>query len=149
MKLFYTLVTFGVAFQLAAFIFYFFQVVPYVDYPLGNIDELTNFFSIDVFDIMFTGSGLVVIGLAGLLLRQGTYAIYAMLIWAIGTILPIIRNFFLVIPNTIGGLMNLVTVGYSGAADYVTALVLVFSAIFAYAAFWWLFSMVTQRSDLS
>lgn len=143
------MIVFGFAFQLAAAVFWTFNVVPYVNYPLGNINDLTNFFSITPFDLMFTGSGIVVIGLAGLLLRQGTYAIYAILIWAIGTIIPLIRNFFLAIPNTIGGLLNLVTASYADAATYVTVIVAVFSAIFVFAGFWWLFGLATQRGDLT
>jgi hypothetical protein len=145
MKLFYSLLTLGIALQITAWIFWVFNVCPYITYPLGNAQALEETFSIDLFDLMFTGTGLVVIGLAGLLLRQGTYAIYAMVIWAIGTIIPFIRNTFLAIPNTIGGLLNLVTSSYADAETYVYVLTTAFSIIFAYAAFWWLFNLVIQR----
>lgn len=145
MKLFYSLLTLGIALQITAWIFWVFNVCPYITYPLGNAQALEDIFSINIYDIMFTGAGLVVIGLAGMLTRQGTYMIYGMVIWAIGTILPFIRNTFLAIPNTIGGLLNLVTSSYAEAETYVIVLTTAFSIIFAYAAFWFLFNLVIQR----
>jgi hypothetical protein len=145
MKLFYSLITLGVGLQVSAYLFWIFNVCPFVTYPLGNVSELSTIFSITPFDLMFTGIGLAVIGLAGLLLRQGTYAIYAMILWVIGTLLGVIRTFFLAIPNTIGGILNLVTSSYAEAESYVVALTFVFSLIFLYAFFWFMLNVVAQR----
>lgn len=144
MKLFWTLLVFGLAFQLGAFLFWAFDVCPLITYPMGDVQTVTSTFSIDAFDLMFTGAGIVAIGLAGLLLRQGTYAVYAMLIWAIGTIIPVVSNFFLAIPNVLGALIPAET-NPNPELFVVHPLVFVIVAVFAFAAYWWLFELVTQR----
>lgn len=149
-RLFYTLLTFGVAFQLAAYIFWAFNVVPLVQYPFGDSTAtMQNAFSITLFDGMFTALGAVGITIVGLLLRQGTYAIYALLIWVIGSLLPIVRTFFLTIPNTLGALIpNEVNPFYDPANPATIPLnpiIVAISVIFTYAAFWFLMELASQQ----
>ena len=146
MKLFYSLLVFGISFQIAAYLMWTFNVVPGLSYPL-DLSQTSAWFSLDNFWSSFSlaVAGSVGIGLAMLLLRQGTYALYAMLIWAIGVFLPMVKDFFLVIPNTLGAILG-PFFEYSNPTTGVNPLLVVITLIFAFAAWMFLMEMVTQRS---
>jgi len=137
MRLFYTLLVFGIALQMSTYLLWAFNVDPQMNYPLGNIDNIATTFSLSPFNIAFTAIGATVIGLAGLLLKVGTYAYYAVLIWVIGTLLPITQGFFLAIPNSIG---VLIPAGANSAP-----IMTVIGAIFAFAAFFFFVELAAQR----
>jgi len=145
---FETLLVFGVAFQIVAYLFWAFDVCPFIEYPI-SVDSIQNSFTITPFSLMFAGAGAAAIGLAAMLLRAGTYAVYAMLLWAIGTILPVVSNFFLAIPNTLGALMpflfsaNAPSNPFPGETNPLFAVIIV---IFTFSAYWFLFRLVTQRN---
>lgn len=144
-RLFYTLLTFGVGFQLAAYLFWAFNICPLIVYPFGDsTSAINNAFNITVFDAMFTAIGAVGITLVSLLLRQGTYAIYAVLIWVLGTLLPIVKTFFLAIPNTLGALIP-PQLNPNASVFPVNPIVVVISVVFGYAGFWFLMELAAQR----
>ena len=145
MRLFYTLLVFGFALQIVAFLFWAFELFPLINYPLGDVSSVTATFSITPFDLAFTGVGIVGIGLAWMLLKQNANAIYALLIWGIGTIIPVVRNFFLVIPNTLAALIPPET-NPNPALFPINPFVMVIALIFGFAAYWFLFELVTQRN---
>lgn len=138
MRLFYTLLVFGIALQMSTYLLWSFNVDPQMNYPLGDINNIAATFTLTPFNIAFTAIGAAVIGLAALLLKVGTYAIYAVLIWVIGTLLPIAQGFFLAIPNSIGALIP--------ASANSAPIMVVIGAIFAFAVFWFFVELASQRN---
>ncbi len=115
-----------------------------------NPFDLQNIFSIDVFARNFTWVGIgVAAGLAGLLLRQNTYALYALVIFAVATFIPIINTFIYAIPNMIDAIMylypeynpfsSIATGPFAGTNPY--SLMMIATGYFA--AFFFLMSKVT------
>jgi hypothetical protein len=143
MRLFYSIMIFGVAIQIAAFLLMAFQVDPNIQYPVALSPGIWD---INVFSIMFAGVGGSVIMLAGLLLRQGTYAIYATLIWVIGMLISPIKNFFIAIPNTIFGIFTPIFNGMNPTPTVENPIITVLVYIVTFAAFWFLVELVTQRA---
>lgn len=154
MRLFYTLLVFGISVQVASYLFWAFNICPYVKYPI-DMEATMNWFSLESFQWQFLMGvgGAAGIGLAMLLLRQGTYAIYAILIWVLGVFLPFTTGFFLAIPNTIGALIpqdlwdmtNPFPVDSSGS--YPThPLMVVVVLIFAFGGWIMMMELLTQRN---
>ena len=138
---------FGVSLQLFAYILWAFNVLPAMGlaYPYGNADQMNNLnsiFSLNWYTALIGGTGAV-IGVAMLLLRQGTYAIYALLIFAIGVFIQVIGPFFLAIPNTIAALLPSETIpsglGFSPIA-------VVIGVMFNFALFFFISELVIQRN---
>lgn len=155
MRMFYTLLVFGVSIQIAAYLFWAFKVVPFIDYPI-ELENTTQIFSLDNFSWQFLmgAGGAVGIGLAMLLLRQGTYAIYAILIWVIGVFLPFTSGFFLAIPNTVGALIpaplwdliNPLNPDLATGAYPTHPFMIVIVLIFAFSAWIMMMELLTQRN---
>lgn len=154
MRLFYTFLVFGISLQIAAYLFWAFTVVPSVAYPISIADTM-NVFSLDKFSwqFMMGVGGAVGIGLAMLLLRQGTYALYAILIWVMGVFLPFTTGFFLAIPNTIGALIptdlwNLTNPFPPNATNTypMHPLMVVIVLLFAFSAWIMMMELLTQRN---
>lgn len=108
MKLMYNIILFAFLFNLSAWLIQVFSLTP-MDLPAKyNPTELGGIFTLDVFARNFSWAGIAVAaGLAGLLLRQNTYAVYALIIFAIATFIPIINTFIYAIPNMIDAVMYL------------------------------------------
>lgn len=104
MKLFYSLLVFGLAFQMSAYLFYVFNVCPFISYPMSL--DLANSFSLTPFDLAFVIAGGAAITIVSVLLRVGTYAIYALPIWVLTTFIPVLKGFVTVIPNTLGAIFG-------------------------------------------
>lgn len=155
MRMFYTLLVFGISLQIASYLFWAFDVFGgLVKYPV-DIATTMSWFSLEKFQWQFLMGvgGAVGIGLAMLLLRQGTYAIYAILIWVLGVFLPFTSGFFLAIPNTIGALIpediwNLTNpFGADANGSYPThPLMVVIVLIFAFAGWIMMMELLTQRN---
>ena len=154
MRMFYTLLVFGISVQIAAYLFWAFEVVPGIAYPV-SMENTMNWFSLETFQWQFLMGvgGAVGIGLAMLLLRQGTYAIYAILIWVLGVFLPFTSGFFLAIPNTVGALIpetfwNATNpFGVDATGSYPThPLMVVIVLIFAFAGWIMMMELLTQRN---
>jgi hypothetical protein len=142
-KLFLEILPFGVALQIICYLMWAFDVFGgRLQYPLGDVTAVQNVFSIDVYSVLLGIGGAAVIGIASLLLKTGTYAIYAMLLWGIGVAFKVVQTFFLAIPNTIGALIPEAVNPLPGQVNPIAVAVAV---IVGYAAFWWLFSLVVQR----
>jgi hypothetical protein len=114
---------------------------------------MAGWFDISAFSVLVGIGGSIAIGIAGLLLRQGTYAIYAVLLWAIGNFFPFVRDFFLTIPNTIAALIPPESNPFAypnGVFDptvspLTSPLFIIISSIFAFGAFMYMFGLVFQR----
>lgn len=144
-RLFLEILPFGVALQLVCYLCWAFNVFGgMVQYPLGDVNSIQSVFSLDVYSVLLGVGGAAIIGVASLLLRVGTYAIYAMLLWGIGTAFKVIQTFFLAIPNTIGALIPAST-NPDPSIFPVNPIGVFVTVVIGYAAFWWLFSLVIQR----
>jgi hypothetical protein len=149
MRLFYSIMIFGVAIQISAYLLMLFHVDPNLTYP---VKLSTGLFGITAFEAAFTGITGSVIMIAGLLLKQGTYAIYATLIWVVGMLINPIKEFFLAIPNTMMAIFKPIFDGMNPMPiDPVTLqqaenpILSVLVYIVAFAAFWFLVELVAQR----
>ena len=145
MKLFYNALLFGVCTQLFCYISYAFHYLP-LNYPYGNITGLYGsggVFSITAFSALVGIGTAAGIGIAALLLKQGVYAIFAMLLFGIGIMFNFIGNFFLAIPNTIAAFISATGLTVAQTQPFLVVL----SVIFAFSAWWFMFELIVQRSD--
>jgi hypothetical protein len=142
-NLFYNLLLFGIAIQLAAYLTWSFNIFAgYVQYPLGSaaeINNLNNIFNIDLWSGLVGGTGII-ISIAMLLLRQGTYAVYALLLFAIGVFFNIVKGFVFAIPNTVSALF-----ASAGVGDVASPIQVVIGVIVMFAGFMYVFELAIQR----
>lgn len=150
MKLMYNIILFGVVFNFAVWIVQIFGLAP-MDLPAKyNPLDVANIFSLEVFTRNFTWVGIgAAAGIAGLLLRQNTYALYALVILAVATFIPIVNTFIYAIPNMIDTIMYLYP-EYNPLSDVATGAFagtnpysLLFIGIGTFAAFFFLMDKVT------
>jgi len=143
-KLFINALIFGIAFQLTCYLFWAFSSFGgLIQYPFGDASQITNLqnmFSLNAWAVLVTGVG-VATSIIMLLLRQGTYALYALLIFALGVFFPVVSTFVLAVPNTVAGLAA--TMGLSAA---VTGPIATFiGVICVFGGFMYMFGLVIQR----
>jgi hypothetical protein len=110
----------------------------------GSISTMTSWFNLSPFNLLFTGATAAVVGVAALLLRQGTYAIFATLIAALGMIITPISAFIMAIPNLLGALLPAST-NPNPALFPINPIIIVIGLIYAFAAYWFIFGLVVQR----
>jgi hypothetical protein len=143
-KLFINALIFGIAFQLSCYMFWAFSsFAGFIQYPFGSAADVTNLqniFSLNVWSVLVTGVG-VATSIIMLLMRQGTYALYALLIFAIGIFFPIVSTFVLAVPNTIAGLAA--SMGLSAAITGPISTVI--GVICVFGGFMYMFGLVIQR----
>lgn len=153
MKLFYSLLVFGLAFQITAYLFYVFNVCPFISYPM-NLD-MANSFSLTPFDLAFVIAGGAAITIVSVLLRVGTYAIYALPIWVLTTFIPVLKGFVTIIPNTLGaifgGMLEAINPLPAGSSVNVLGvntsnpIIAVLIGIFGFGAFIFFLGLAAQR----
>ena len=147
MKLFYSMMLLTISIQLTSYLLWSFNFFGgIIQYPFGSatdLNNLSNTFSLTSFNALLGIGGAALIGLAALLLRQGTYAIYAMLIWAIGVFFNVVKGFVLAIPNTVAALLPVETNPLGAGA--INPLQVVIGFIILFAGFMFLFELVIQR----
>ena len=146
-KLFLNIFIFGLSLNIVIFLFGVFGVDPQVKMPFMDLSTWSSWFPVSAWEWLLTGAAIAGITLAAVLLRQGTYAIYALLIAALGLILKPVREFILAIPNAIGAWLPdstnpLPPVGGVYPPNPITVVII---AIFSFAAFWFIFGLVIQR----
>jgi len=152
MKMLYNILLFALLLSLAAWLIQVFGLVPFVDMPAKySPTDISGMFTLEVFtkNFMWTVAAGVAAGIAGLLLRQNTYALYALVIFAVATFLPIISGIVMAIPNMIDAIMYMYPAynPFSGVATGVLAGTNPYSMIFAalgyFAAFFFLMDKIT------
>ena len=149
MRLFYDMMLVGISVQLAAYVLWAFNIYGAmgIGYPFGNapqqLSTLQGWFDLSVYNALLGIGGAAVIGVAALLLRQGTYALYAMLIFAIGMFIPIVKNFVLAVPNTVAALLPVET---NPTPGLINPIQLVIGLMVLFAGFIFIFEMVIQRN---
>lgn len=142
-KLFTNILIFGVCMNIVLYLFGAFNFDPQVQYP-GSLSSMTSWFNLSPFNLLFTGATAAVVGVASLLLRQGTYAIYAMLLAALGMVIGPVQSFILAIPNALSVWLPSST-NPNPALFPINPIIVVVSLIFAFAAYWFIFGLVIQR----
>jgi hypothetical protein len=142
-KLFTNILIFGVCMNIVLYLFGAFNVDPQIQYP-GSLSTMTSWFNLTPFNLLFTGATAAVIGISALLLRQGQYAIYAMLLTALGMILAPVQAFILAIPNALSMWLPAST-NPNPALFPINPIIVVVSLIFAFSAYWFIFGLVIQR----
>jgi hypothetical protein len=149
----YNILVFGVCFEVVAGLLWSFNFFGgLVQYPFGSASDwlnLQNTFTPDIWMGLISGSGAL-IGIAALLTKQGTYALYGLLIFAIGIFYKIVVPFLLVIPNTIAALLPNSTNPNFTVVDGVTVyginpLQVAIGILVGFAIFIFLFELVIQR----
>jgi hypothetical protein len=107
-NLMYDILIFGICLEVVAYLtwaFNFFGGV--IQYPFGSAQDmlnLSNAFSFTIWTYLISGTGAV-IGIVALLLKQGTYALYALLVFAFGVFYKIIYPIVVAIPNLVAGML--------------------------------------------
>jgi hypothetical protein len=149
LKLFANALYFGLSLQLGAYLIWAFQVFgPLLNYPIStqalDLSNPGNWFELNLFNSLVGIGGAAAITIVGILTRTGTYALYAVLIWALGNFVPFVQQFFLALPNTIIALVS----STGASSDITNPLLTVVSIIFAFGAFMYIFGLVFQREML-
>ena len=138
-NLFYNMMLFGICVQLSCYLFWAFNVTGnLIQFPLGSaadINNLNNMFSINLWTFLIGGAGIA-ISVVSLLMRSGTYAIYALLISAIGVFFNVVKGFVFAVPNVISALFP---GSPTGPITYVVGVIVMF------AGFIYLFELAIQR----
>ena len=155
-KLFINALVFGVSIQIVAYLFWAFSFFgSLVQYPFGSatdLNNLNNMFSLNWWTALIGGTGIA-ISIAALLLRQGTYALYALLLFGIGVFFNVVKGFVLAIPNTVAALIPnnastnpLPPTIVNGVAIYPPSpFQVVAGVILVFAGFMYMFGLVIQR----
>ena len=149
-KMFTNILLFGLAVNSAIFIMAAFHFDPQYSIPFMNLTTWQGWFNFSPWNILFTSASIAGITLASILLRQNTYAIYALLLAALGLVIRPVYEFMTAIPTALGALLpNSTNPNYTivnGSPVYgPNPLIAVILLIFAFFAFWFIFGLVIQR----
>jgi hypothetical protein len=141
MRMFYDILLFSFCLNISAYLLPFFIALP-VSTPLSSDPTgFTTTFSVETFTYLTVGGAAI--GLAALLFRQGVYALYALLLWAVGVLLPIVRNFLLAVPILLDAVFPKESNPLYPAPNPIA---LAITAAITFAGFWFLMEFVTQRN---
>lgn len=150
--LFVNILILGLSISVVTYLFGIYNVDPQIHFPFTPLKNWTDWFNITPLGLMLTGLGTVIAGLVSVLLRSGTYAVYAMLIAALGLIITPIQQIVTAIPTAISmWLPNeanplAYTNGiYDSSYTGLNPITIVISLLFMFAAFWFILSLVVQR----
>jgi hypothetical protein len=104
----YSIFLLTLAVNMACFLVQIFDLVPFSLPAEFSPTDIAGMFTLENFLRNFIYSGVAVVaGLATLLLRQNTFALYALVIFVVGLFLPLVSGFIKAIPNLIEGVMAL------------------------------------------
>ena len=151
-KFFTNLLILGLAMSIVTYLFAAFQFDPQVQSPFIQLSTWQGWFDINIYNILFASAAAAITGVTALLTRSGTYAIYAMLLTALGLIIKPVQDIVLAIPNAIGSWLpkeanplaytnGIFDSTYTG----INPIVVVIKLIYIFAAFWFILSLVIQR----
>jgi len=150
MKFMYNIILLGFLLNLCVWLVQIFALAP-ADLPAKyNPLDLQNMFSVDIFvrNFMWTVGAAMAAGVAAILLRQNTYALYALTIFVVGAFIPIVNNFIFAFPNLIDSIMfmypqyNPFSSVLSGPFAGTNPYSLVFVAVGYFAAFFFLIDII-------
>lgn len=153
-KFFTNLLIFGLALNCVIFLFGVFNFgPPNMNMSFMDLTTWNGWFDFSPWNLMFTGAAIAGMTLAAILLRQNTYAIYALLLAALGMIVRPIYEFMTAIPNAIGAWLPdstnpLYVPDINGVYPNPVPpnpILVVILLLFGFAAFWFVFGLVVQR----
>jgi hypothetical protein len=143
MKLAYSAITALVSLQLAVYLLESFNMLAPFTFTSPPDPNIAGVFSLSAMSLALLGGGAAAILLVGgLLLRQGTYAIYALLLYGLGVLIPQIQGFITAIPRMFELLKG---AGLVIPDAYLSIIIGFFTAIIAYGAWWLIVGVITQR----
>ena len=155
MKWFYNIVIYGMIFNVALYLIQICHLTPVFLEPNYSLTSIGSIFNLDVFSLQFTGANLIALAggaalmLVSLLTRQNTYALYALIIWAVGVLIKPVQDFIWAIPNAINNLIGKTPFNpmWDGKATYTGGdpYSIVFSVLFTIAAWFFLMEVILQR----
>jgi hypothetical protein len=156
MRFFYNIIILGLIFNISAWLISIFALTPYVQPARYDPANLLSIFNLDIFRLQFSGETLTaMVGGAALLLaslvtRQNTYALYALVVWAVGVLIQPINDFIYAIPNAINDLIGKTALNpWYGSSNALLAATnpysLVFTVIFTVGAWFFLMEVILQR----
>lgn len=148
-RFFTNILIFGLVLNCALYLFDAFTFDPQY-HIAGSITDFQSWFNLSPYNLLFTGATAAIVGVAALLLRQGTYAIYAMLLAALGMVIVPVQNFVLAIPNLVGAMLPnetnpLPPITTDPLVYPPNPIIVVISLIYLFAAYWFIFGLVIQR----
>jgi hypothetical protein len=137
------------AVNVACWIVQVFNLVPFSLPPEFSPTDIASMFTLNRFLNNFLYSGVAVVaGLATLLLRQNTFALYALVIFIVGLFLPLVSGFITAIPRLIEGIMALYPAynPFEGSMlGFTNPYSIVIMAFGAFAAFMFIVGQVSGR----
>jgi hypothetical protein len=144
----YNVMLFAILVNTAVWLISVFALVPFGLPAEYAPTDIASMFSLNLFkqNFMFAGIG-VAAGIAGLLLRQNTFALYALVIFAVAAFVPIVGSFVYAVPNMIDAIFllypdyNPVWISFLGAQHSVWGIV--FVGVQSFAAFIFIMDKVT------
>lgn len=148
MRMFYNLLLFTACLNFSAFLLPYFIALPYHTVFPWNPTDINSMFDFSNLASL-AGIGIVstAIGIVMLLMRQGTYALYALLIFAIGVLFKPINALVFAVPNLINALLPS-SPGYTWIILGTTfnPIGAVVYAVYTFAIFMFLVELITQRN---
>lgn len=146
---FYNMLVFAICFQAFCYLSWAFKIFgPSFTYPYGDASTLNNLndmFAITAYSALIGGVG-VLTGIAALLLRQGTYALYAVMIFVFGIFFKLVTGFVTAIPNTISAIIAIAGGdAINPMPGQANPIFLVVGMFTVFGAFFYLAEMATQR----
>ena len=147
-NIFMELLIFGLCLNSFLFLLQAYGFGPVV-FAIGDLSQWQTWFSLGpdaALTLIFSGATAVSIGVAGLLFKNGTYALYAMLIAALCVIIAPVRYFLTAIPNLISVVVTTSITGTGASAAQAAALsspiMVIIGFLFVVSAFLFIFSKV-------
>lgn len=142
-KTFINLLIFGLALNCVIYLFGAFQInPPGYSTPFMDLSTWSGWFNFTPWGMLFTAASIAGMTFAAILLRQSTYAIYALLLGALGLIIKPVADFILAIPNAIGKWLPDST---NPIYPLPNPIIVVILLLFSFMAFWFIFGLVIQR----
>jgi len=148
MRFMYNIMLFAIAINMAAWLINIFALVPGGLPSEFSPMDISNMFTLTAFkqNFLFAGIG-VAAGIAGVLLRQNTFALYALVIFSVSIFVPIVGSFVFAIPHLIDSIFalypayNPAWITFMGASY--SAWSLMFAGVTAFAAFFFIMDKIT------
>jgi hypothetical protein len=153
MRLMYNIILFSILMNLSVFLIQVYGLSPAEIPAKYNPFDIAAMFTLETFvkNFMWAGIG-VAAGIVALLFRQGTYAVYALAIFAVSAFIPIVNTFIFAVPNMIDTIMYMYPEynPFSSIATGVFAgtnpISLTLIAVATFAGFMFLMENVTGRN---
>lgn len=149
-KFFTNLLILGIALNISIYLIGVFGVNPLSNLQFTDLSSWEGWFDFSALNILLTGGVTAAVGIAAVLLRQGTYAIYAMLLAALSMIISPIQKLVYAIPLAIGSWLPDSTNPLPPVNGVYppNPIFIIISLLYVFGAYWFIFGLVIQRGDV-